>query len=90
MITIIKDGEKIRCSQNTYDSMYKRLGYEIVAEDTKEKIKEKAHKLVEKTKEKDLITPYEELVKNDVSKETEVKKNTRTRTRTKTRTKKGE
>ena len=37
MITIIKDGEKIRCSQNTYDTMYKRLGYDIVVEKSEEK-----------------------------------------------------
>ena len=29
MITIIKDGETIRCSENTYKTMFKRLGYEI-------------------------------------------------------------
>ncbi len=29
MVKIIKDGETILCSKSTYESMYKRLGYEI-------------------------------------------------------------
>lgn len=70
MITIVKDGEKIRCSQNTYDTMYKRLGYEILVENKKAKV------------EKQESSPLEE-VELIMPKETEEKKTTRTRTRTK-------
>ena len=40
MITIVKDGNKMKCSQNTYDTMYKRLGYEILQEEIIKKTKE--------------------------------------------------
>ena len=74
MITIIKDGNKIRCSQNTYDTMYKRLGYEIFVEKIKvEQPKEEIKKTIEK-----IIVP-EEIIKE---------KSTKSRTRS--RTKKGE
>ena len=46
MITIVKEGHTIKCSNNTYKSMYKRLGYEIV-----ENSKVEQPKIVEKTKE---------------------------------------
>ena len=70
MITIIKDGEKIRCSQNTYDSMYKRLGYKILNEIKETKV-ERQEKI-----------PLEK-VETIIPEKTEVKKTTRTRTRTK-------
>ena len=55
MITIIKDGEKIKCSQNTYDSMYKRLGYEILVENKKTEVKKV--KNLEDTKKEKIIVP---------------------------------
>lgn len=38
MITIKKDGETVVCSKGTYESMFKRLGYEIVNESKKNEI----------------------------------------------------
>lgn len=62
MITIIKGNDKKRCSQNTYETMYKRLGYEIFVEkptkitvvepEKAEKIVEKAIKKIETTNKK--------------------------------------
>lgn len=46
MITIIKDNDELKCSQNTYDTMYKRLGYTI-----KEQTKQKETKETKVTKE---------------------------------------
>lgn len=40
MITIIKEGNRIICSMGTYKSMYERLGYEILQENKKTKVKE--------------------------------------------------
>lgn len=54
MITIIKDGNKIKCSQNTYDTMYKRLGYEILVD--KEPIVVET-KVLEDTKKEEIIMP---------------------------------
>lgn len=70
MITIVKDGRKILCSKNTYKSMYERMGYEIL--ESKEDLKEKSSKIVEKAKEKELITPYDEFVKTNLAEETTV------------------
>ena len=75
MITIIKDNNRLRCSQNTYDTMYKRLGYEILIE----KKEEPKEEIVKET--------IEEII---VPKETIEIKPTKTRTRTRSRTKKGE
>lgn len=55
MITIVKDGEKIKCSQNTYDSMYKRLGYEILVENKKTEAKKV--KNLEDTRKEKVIVP---------------------------------
>lgn len=55
MITIIKDGNKIRCSQNTYDIMYKRLGYEILDENKKPKVIKT--EVVKETIEEKTVTP---------------------------------
>lgn len=68
MITIIKDGNKMQCSQNTYDTMYKRLGYEILAPKK------------EKTKEQDKIVEKKEI--NEETKEV-LKKNKTTRMKNK-------
>ena len=70
MITIIKDNNRLRCSQNTYDTMYKRLGYEILNE-----IKETKVEKVEKI-------PLEK-VEIIIPEKIEDKKVTKTRTRTK-------
>lgn len=55
MITIVKDGVKILCSKNTYESMYKRLGYEVLNE-TKPKVQVKNE------------TQKEEVIKTDEKK----------------------
>ena len=58
MITIVKDGVKILCSKNTYESMYKRLGYEVLGEQKpkvefkKEEIKEEPKEEIKKADEK--------------------------------------
>lgn len=63
MITIIKDGNKLRCSQNTYDIMYKRLGYEILNENKEPKViktevvKDTAKDIVKDTVKEKVITP---------------------------------
>lgn len=87
MITIIKDGNKMKCSQNTYDTMYKRLGYEILQETPIEEIKEKAHKIVEETKDKDLVKPLKDAFKEEPK---EVVKKTKVQKNTKNKSKKGE
>lgn len=51
MITIIKDNSKIKCSQNTYETMYKRLGYTILEEPKKIEKKEEPKKEIEQPKE---------------------------------------
>lgn len=55
MITIIKDGNKIRCSQNTYDIMYKRLGYEILNENKEPKVIKT--EVVKEVAEEKIVTP---------------------------------
>ena len=40
MIKIEKDGHFIICSNNSYDTMYKRLGYKIVGENKTKEIKQ--------------------------------------------------
>lgn len=51
---IQKDNIIIECSKNTYECMYKRLGYEIVTEkeEIKEEIKEEVTVETKKTKKK--------------------------------------
>lgn len=66
MITIVKDGNKMKCSQNTYDTMYKRLGYEILQETPKVEIKKEVHKEEPK-----------EIKKEEIIKKTKEQKNTK-------------
>lgn len=51
MIKIEKDGHSIVCSNSTYNTMYKRLGYTIVNENQKEqpvkKVEAKQEEIVE-------------------------------------------
>lgn len=83
MITIIKDGNKIKCSQNTYDTMYRRMGYEIFEEKPIVKKIEKTEEIKEVHKEK-----VEEIIEEKPIKET-IKK-TRNVKNVKGRNKKGE
>lgn len=64
MITIVKDGKEILCSKNTYDIMYKRMGYKILEpkEEKKEEPKEKIKIIEEKTIEKEEIKEPKEIV----------------------------
>lgn len=75
MITIIKEGQTLRCSKNTYDIMYKRMGYEILEQKKETKEPEK-----EKIKEQDKIVEKKEI--NEGTKEV-VKKNKTTRIKNK-------
>ena len=54
MITIIKEGNKIVCSNSTYETMYKRLGYEILEGNKKTEVK-KTEGLEENKNEKIVI-----------------------------------
>ena len=56
MITIIKEGNKIKCSNGTYETMYKRLGYKILNEN-KPQVKE-TEGLEDTSKEK-IVMPKE-------------------------------
>ena len=47
MIKIEKDGHFIICSNNSYDTMYKRLGYKIVGENKTKEIKQQEKQKVE-------------------------------------------
>lgn len=51
MIKIEKDGHSIICSNSTYNTMYKRLGYTIVNENQKvqpiKKVEQKQEEIVE-------------------------------------------
>lgn len=51
MIRIEKDGHSIVCSNSTYNTMYKRLGYTIVNENQKaqpvKKVEQKQEEVVE-------------------------------------------
>ena len=51
MIKIEKDGHSIVCSNSTYNTMYKRLGYTIVNENQKaqpvKKVEQKQEEVVE-------------------------------------------
>lgn len=51
MIKIEKDGHSIVCSNSTYNTMYKRLGYAIVNENQKaqpvKKVEQKQEEVVE-------------------------------------------
>lgn len=60
MITIIKDGQELRCSKNTYDTMYKRMGYEILGQ---------GEKIVETIEIKEEITKEPEVKKTEALKE---------------------
>ena len=68
MITIVKDDQILRCSQNTYETMYKRLGY------TKLEDKEPVAEIVEKIeiKEEPIEQEPEEIV---IEEKTITKKN---------------
>ena len=55
MITIIKEGNKIVCSNDTYETMYKRLGYEILAENKKTEVKKTEG--LEDTKNEKIVIP---------------------------------
>lgn len=55
MITIIKEGNKIVCSNGTYETMYKRLGYEILEENKKTEVKKVEN--LEDTKKEKVIVP---------------------------------
>lgn len=65
MITIIKEGQTLKCSKNTYDIMYKRMGYKILEpkEEKKEEPKEKSKIIEEKTIEKEEIKEPKEIVR---------------------------
>ena len=52
MITIIKEGNKIVCSNGTYETMYKRLGYKILEENKKTEVKN-----LEDTKKEKIVIP---------------------------------
>ena len=68
MITIKRDDDVITCSTNTFEIMYKRLGYEIV--DTSKKIDKKEIE-VEKVEEIPVIET--EIEKKETTKKTNTK-----------------
>lgn len=53
MITITKDGNNITCSKNTFETIYKRMGYELVIPSKPTaKVEKPIEKVVKKVEEK--------------------------------------
>lgn len=68
MIKIIKDKDILSCSIKTYESMYKRLGYEILEDKKEAKVEVKVEEIKEDKKEnkvQDIIKEDKKVINNN-------------------------
>lgn len=73
MITIKKDENVITCSKNTFETIYKRMGYKVIMPSkTTAKVEKPIEKVVEKVEEIPVVEIKSE--KKDFSKKNNTKK----------------